>query len=163
MGSPRTRSSFLFLHLPPQFMDISCFPMKNLPNNPLTTHIQKHQLFTPVIDIFQHHAMFFGTFRGVYDIPHLIQSDSDRYFYQSVCSFFHGFYGHGSMVGPIGCNKYHIRFHLLQHEFPLVLVSPILSHLISSFLSRYFFYPIGFLFDQILINITNSSYFGTRQ
>lgn len=105
-------------HLPAKIVDISGLPMQQLADHALSTHVEKQQLLTPVVDVFHHHAMPARRLGRIDDIPQLLNRWGEWYLDKGVRSEPHRCHRHLSMQRPRCRDEYGIGSDLFEHLFP---------------------------------------------
>ena len=77
-------------HLAAEFVDVGGLAVEQFAEHALADHVEVDEFLAAVVDVFHHHAVAAGGFRGIHDLPQFLQGVRDGHFAEGVGSGFHG-------------------------------------------------------------------------
>ena len=140
-----------------KIMDIGTFNMEDLPKKSVLSHIQGSE-FEEIIDaILKLHAMFSCAFRGIYQLPYLINRHRSRHLYSRMLAVFHCIDTHRRMTFPVCDNIDQIHLIALAQPLPCIFSDKLQRSRFSCLLKS----PLAPV-NLILSYITQGSDLGSR-
>src|SRR5688572_12002260 len=115
-------------------MNVSALGVNDLPEEPLSCHVQRKQFKEIVTTVLEDHAMLPCFFRSLHQLPALFYGNGSRNFYRYVFTLLHGVYGHGSMKTPGRGDVDQVDVFSFAGFFPLVLIAGVDLRLMGSIL-----------------------------
>ena len=155
VGSPGAGAAVHLLHLAAQFVDVGGFPVQQVADDALAHHVQVHEFFTSVVDVFHHHAVLPGFLGGIDDFPEFLDGDGHGDFHKGVGAHFHHVAGDAAVPFPAGADDDGVRLDFLHHA--LVVFRAVREN--GRALARLLFHQRRVAFRPVLVQVADADDF----